>query len=98
MKNAMLLLLVGVVTVIPFFLQRDSEFEGADGQAQEVIAELAPSYQPWFNALWEPPGAEIESLLFSIQAAIGAAVIGYIIGYGRARRKFTSNIKNDRGI
>lgn len=88
MKNALLFLLVILIAIIPLVIQKDAEFGGADGQAEEVIAELAPQYEPWFNALWEPPSGEIESLLFSLQAAIGAIVIGYVIGYGRARKKY----------
>ena len=29
---------------------------------------------------WEPPSGEIESLLFALQAAIGAGFIGYYVG------------------
>lgn len=68
----------------------DSEFGGADGQAEEAIGEIAPDYEPWFQSLWEPPGGETESLLFALQAAIGALIIGYVFGFARARRKFTN--------
>ena len=37
--------------------------------------------------LWEPPSGEIESLLFSLQVAIGAGAIGYIFGVLKERRK-----------
>ncbi len=90
MKNIILLLFVILLAVIPFFLQRDAEFGGADGQAEEMIGELAPGYEPWFTSFWEPPSGEIESLLFSLQAAIGALFIGYVIGFGRARKKYRS--------
>lgn len=52
---------------------------GADGAAAEIIE--ASGYEPWFNPIWEPPSGEIESLLFSLQAAIGAVIIGYFFGY-----------------
>jgi len=42
---------------------------------------------PWFESLWEPPRGEIESLLFVLQAAIGAGFIGYFIGYMRGKHK-----------
>ena len=35
----------------------------------------------------EPPSGEIESLLFALQAAIGAGFIGYFIGYTRGKSK-----------
>lgn len=65
--------------------QKVEVFAGADGQAEGVIAELAPDYQPWAEALWSPPSGEIESLLFALQAALGALVIGYYIGFCRGR-------------
>lgn len=90
MKNAVLLFVVILLAIIPLFLINDSEFGGADGQAEEAVAEIAPDYEPWFNSLWEPPGGETESLLFALQAAIGAGIIGYIFGFYRARNKFSS--------
>lgn len=90
MKNLILFLCVIILAVIPLLMQKDTEFGGADGQAEEAITELAPSYEPWFEPFWSPPGGETESLLFSLQAAIGAIVIGYVIGFGRARKKYTS--------
>ena len=35
----------------------------------------------------EPPSGEIESLLFALQAAIGAVIIGYFFGYWRGKGK-----------
>ncbi|NJN65592.1 MAG: energy-coupling factor ABC transporter substrate-binding protein [Chloroflexaceae bacterium] len=76
-------LLLGVVVVlaiVPLFLYPESEFGGADGSAEEVIAKINPEVEPWFAPLWEPPGGETESLLFALQAAIGAGIIGYYFG------------------
>jgi len=61
-------------------------FTGTDDQATAAIARVAPDYRPWAEPLWEPPSGEIESLLFSLQAAVGAGVIGYVIGRRRERR------------
>ncbi|MCE5338973.1 MAG: energy-coupling factor ABC transporter substrate-binding protein [Methanomicrobiaceae archaeon] len=58
---------------------------GADGAAADLIE--ASGYEPWAKPFWEPPSGEIESLLFALQAAIGAVIIGYIFGYWRASRK-----------
>ncbi|HDR73539.1 MAG TPA: energy-coupling factor ABC transporter substrate-binding protein [Methanoculleus sp.] len=57
---------------------------GADGVAAEIIEDSG--YEPWFDPIWEPPSGEIESLFFSLQAAIGAIVIGYFFGYYRGRK------------
>ena len=90
MKNNLLLLLaVIVLAVIPLIIQPGAEFSGADGQAEEAIQQISPSYEPWFHAIWEPPSGEIESLLFALQAAIGAGFIGYFIGFmkGKSHKK-----------
>lgn len=62
------------------------EWEGADSKAESVIEEITGgSYTPWLKPIWEPPSGEIESLFFSIQAAIGGLVIGYFLGYYRKK-------------
>ena len=53
---------------------------GADGVAGEKVESIDPTYEPWFESLWTPPSGEIESLLFSLQAAVGGLIIGYYIG------------------
>lgn len=86
-NNWILLLLVVAITLIPLVFMSDSEFEGADGQAEEVIGEINPDYEPWTEPLWEPPSGEIESLLFSLQVAIGAGTMGYVLGTLKEKRK-----------
>lgn len=58
---------------------------GADGEAAEIIE--SSGYEPWIEPFWEPPSGEIESLLFALQAAIGAIIIGYFFGYWKGSRK-----------
>ena len=48
---------------------------------------MAPHYEPWFQPLYEPASGEIESLLFTLQGSIGAAVIFYILGYMKGRQR-----------
>ena len=84
-KNLFLVGIVVFLAIIPLFLQKDAEFGGADGQAEEAIMEINTNYEPWFNSIWEPPSGEIESLLFSLQAALGAGFIGYFIGFMRGK-------------
>ncbi len=64
----------------------EEAFSGADGQANELVGSLRPGYEPWFSPLWEPPSGEIEGLLFSLQAAIGAGALCYALGFWRGRR------------
>lgn len=59
---------------------------GTDNQAQGVIQEIAPDYQPWFESLFIPPSDKSESLLFALQAALGAGVIGYYVRSVRRKR------------
>ncbi|MFN3680159.1 energy-coupling factor ABC transporter substrate-binding protein [Thermosynechococcus sp.] len=64
------------------------DFEGADAQAGEVVKELSPDYTPWVKPVFEPPSSEIESLLFALQATLGAGTIGFIFGrYHEQRRQ-----------
>lgn len=83
-----LLLLSVLIAVIPLVLIRDSEFGGADGAAEEVIAEIQPEYEPWAESFITPPGGETESLLFCLQAGIGCLILGYGFGYLIARKKY----------
>lgn len=68
-----------------------SEFEGADDEAGDVIEEINPDYEPWIESFWEPPSGEVESLLFSVQVAIGAGTIGYILGNMKGKKEIASD-------
>ena len=85
---AALLLAALLLAGLPLALLRDTDFARADGAAEEVVQELDPDYEPIAKPLLEPPGGETESLLFCLQAGIGAAVLGYGFGYLRARKKY----------
>lgn len=84
----LLLALAVIIIITPLLLIKDSEFGGADGMAEEVITEINPSYEPWFESILVPPGGETESLLFCIQAGAGAAVLGFGFGFLIARNKY----------
>jgi cobalt/nickel transport protein len=67
----------------------NSEYGGADDKPEEVIGEITGgTYEPIAEPFWEPPSGEIESLLFALQAAIGSIIIGYFLGYYRAKSRF----------
>lgn len=84
-SNWLLILAVLSLAMAPVIFIRDAEFNGADGQAEQAIGEVRPEYEPWFQPVFEPPSGEVESLLFSFQAALGAGVIGYVMGLYRER-------------
>jgi cobalt/nickel transport protein len=83
--NWLLVLGVVVLAAVPLlFFGSDTEFGGADGVAVERIDESG--YQPWFAPLFVPP-AETAAGLFALQAAMGGAVLGYVFGVARTRRR-----------
>ncbi|NLM36230.1 MAG: energy-coupling factor ABC transporter substrate-binding protein [Clostridiales bacterium] len=84
--NIILILLVILLAIIPLYIAKGSEFEGADVVAQEAIRDINPEYEPWFSPIFKPASGEIESLLFAVQAALGAGIIGYGIGSYKSRK------------
>jgi cobalt/nickel transport protein len=82
------IILIFTVSFLYSSLNTDADFEGADGKAEGVIQELSGgSYEPIAKPIWEPPSSEIESLLFGLQAAFGALIIGYFFGYYRGKNQ-----------
>lgn len=100
-QNIILFALVIVLVAAPLWIVkrpapgpdgREVEiFAGADDKAKDTISTIAPKYQPWFKPLMEPPSGEIGSLLFALQAALGAGVIGYWLGSSVTRAKLRRN-------
>ncbi len=86
MKKLLLLVLVLLAIFAFISVAAGEEWAGADEQAEEAIKEINPNYEPWFSPVWEPPSGEIESFLFSLQAAVGALLIGYFLGYYRGTK------------
>ena len=68
-------------------------FGGSDDQGPAYIS--STGYIPWFHSIWTPPSPEIESLLFAVQAAIGALIIGYILGYYNGQSKERKRRENE---
>jgi len=86
LNNWLLLLGVVLITVLPLVVVK-GDFSGSDDQAEKVIGQIQPGYKPWFKPIFELPSQEVETLLFSVQAAAGAGVIGYAIGLYKGRSK-----------
>lgn len=93
-KNLILIIAVIVLVTAPLLLVKDAEFAGADGLAEEEITRINPDYEPWFESLITPASGEIESLLFALQAAIGAGIVGFVLGRITANKP-DSGIQND---
>jgi len=96
-RTALIWVAIILLTVLPLWFavvppaepgsEPPAAFGGADTRAQEAIGTIAPSYKPWFAPLFEPPSGEIASLLFALQAALGAGVIGFWLGMSVARER-----------
>lgn len=76
-KNGLLLAATAAIVVFPLVMVH-GKYEGSDDQGTQAIE--ATGYKPWFQPIWTPPSGEIESLLFALQAALGAGILGYVIG------------------
>ncbi|MTI46552.1 MAG: energy-coupling factor ABC transporter substrate-binding protein [Firmicutes bacterium] len=90
-KNLILIALLIIMVIVPLAINKNAEFGGADGEAEGVIVEVSPNYEPWFSSIWEPPSGEIESLLFALQAALGAGIIAYYFGFMKGKRNNADN-------
>jgi cobalt/nickel transport protein len=81
------IIIIAVVIAIfalPLIVFPAAEYGGSDAAAEEAIS--GQGYKPWFSPIWTPPSGEIETLLFALQAAIGALIIGYFVGYEKGKR------------
>lgn len=94
-RNLLLLLAVAVLAIGPLLLHRDdgAGFTGSDDQATQLIERSVPGYRRWAEPVWEPPSGEIESLLFALQAALGAGMLGYYFGRRRAMSELGSRLQ-----
>ena len=92
-KLIILAVVCALIFIIPLVMynglgENEGYFGGADDAAGEAINQSqGGKYEPWASSVWEPPSGEIESLLFALQAAIGAIIVGYFLGYWRGQKK-----------
>jgi cobalt/nickel transport protein len=92
-RSVLLLVAAAAIVAAPLVIPGlKGEFKGADDLGTEAILESRPDYKPWFAPLWKPPSDEVETMLFALQAALGAGVLGYVIG----RRHSSPNRNADR--
>ena len=84
-QSRLLLLAAAAIVAAPLAVpQLGGAFLGTDDLASAAIKAANPNFQPWFKPIWAPPSPEIETMLFSLQAAIGAGILGYLIGRRRS--------------
>jgi cobalt/nickel transport protein len=83
------LTIIAIVVFSILFLYSGSngygeKFVGTDTAGSYAIAELSGTPLENFQPLipqWKPPGTEIESTLFALQAAIGGILVGVVFGF-----------------
>lgn len=86
-KNLIIILLIVFILIIPFVVARNGEFGGADQNALGLVMEIDPNYEPIADNIFVPASGEIESMLFTLQGALGACFIGYYIGTKKKKDK-----------
>jgi cobalt/nickel transport protein len=88
LHTSILLGAAAAIVALPLLLPGvNGDFRGTDDRASEAIAAAHPGYEPWAQPVWKPPSGEIEGLLFALQAALGAGVLGYVIGRRHGARR-----------
>lgn len=85
-QNLIMLFVFALLVIVPLIVNPDAEYGGSDGNAEAMVTEIHPTYEPWFEPLWEPPSGEIESLIFTLLAVMGASIIGYYLGTRRGKK------------
>jgi cobalt/nickel transport protein len=75
-----------------FIIAPSGTFGGSDDQGPEKILQIDPNYVVWFHSLWTPP-PETESLLFAVQAAIGASIIFWFVGNEHGKKTALAGIE-----
>lgn len=83
--NSLIIIAVLFLASVPLFFYKSSSIGGTDDAAKKAIQEVAPGYTPWFQSFITPSGKEMETLFFTLQAAMGAGLLGYVIGYYKGR-------------
>ena len=85
-----LVALLVILFAMPFALapRPNSPDEEAFGGTDAVVTTMLEQdgTKPWFDPIFEPGSGEIESGLFGLQAALGAGVLGYVLGNLRGRK------------
>ena len=88
---------VAVIAILAYGSMHGFGFGGADDAAGGIVGD---DYEPWWTGIWgdyELPG-ETESMLFALQAAIGAIIIGFFIGrYTKSKAERESDDSGNGG-
>jgi len=84
-SKVLVIITIIVLIGVPLLFLQGKIFTGTDDRALQVIAETAPTYKPWLSSFWKPQG-DNEALIFTLQAASGSFILGYILGLLKGRK------------
>jgi len=80
---------IAIIAILAYGASQGFEFGGSDDAGSDVINKHFEGFKRWTEGIWgsyKLP-TETESMLFALQAAIGAVIIGFFIGMGYAKKK-----------
>ena len=96
-QNLLMMIAVVALVALPLWMAKNpvpgadgrkiTVFAGTDDTAKNLVGVISPGYKPWFKPLIELQSDEIGSLLFALQASLGAGFIGYWYGCSSTRAK-----------
>jgi len=80
------IMVVGILAFVP------GDYGGSDDAGGEEAEKYGyvPWLTDWIDAIYGELPGEIEAMLFAVQSAIGAVIIGYFIGTNSARKKMAA--------
>jgi cobalt/nickel transport protein len=86
-----ILAIVSILVFSALFLSMGrGDFAGTDSVASAQISRMTGVPGEQVHPLvwqWIPPGPEVESALFALQAAIGGIFVGWVFGYWKGLRE-----------
>ena len=85
-RNYILVATIAALAILPLIIAKQQS-SGTDDQAAMTVQAIAPGYKPWFSSISKVQNSETDTVLFALQAAIGAGFIGYYVVYSRTRSK-----------
>lgn len=85
-KTILSVVVIITLFLVPLFVLKNTEFVGTDDKAVSTVMSIDSNYKPWITSMKLSDSPEIASTLFALQAALGASVIAYYVGYSKGKK------------